>query len=274
MTDMTEWQGRVGTSWAEQWQRTDRSFAPLTKRLINVILASGQHKSIVDIGCGAGELSIALANAKQDAKILGLDISADLIRAATDRGTNNSNLSFAVADAAKWNDAAFAPDLYVSRHGVMFFDDPVAAFANLAKVAAPKAELVFSCFRTPAENDWASKIGALMPSAPAGDPHAPGPFAFADPEYVNNILNKAGWSNIAFEAVDFDYIAGEGDDPVADAIDFFGHIGPAARAIRSLTGDARTDFLTRLRTLAEANVDAGAVHFAAAAWIVTAQKSD
>ena len=273
MTDKLEWQGRVGSSWAEQWRRTDRSFAALTQRLVEAIFAFGEGRSIVDIGCGAGELSIKLATARPEAKVLGLDISTDLIDTAIARSSGNSNISFAVADAAKWRDAGFAPDLFVSRHGVMFFDDPVAAFANLADAATPTAQLVFSCFRSPAENDWARKIGALMPSTPAGDPHAPGPFAFADPEHVRGILTKAGWTDIAFEPVDFDYVAGKGDDPVSDAMDFFGHIGPAARAIRSLTADARTDFLNRLRTLAQEHVTSNVVRFAAAAWIVTAQKS-
>jgi SAM-dependent methyltransferase len=237
-------------------------------------LSADIGSSIVDIGCGAGELAIALAKAKPDARILCLDISADLVDVASSRGADLRNLNFAVADASTWNDAAVAPDLYVSRHGVMFFDDPVAAFTNLADAAVPNANMVFSCFRSPAENDWARKIGALMPSAPAGDPHAPGPFAFADPEYVRAILSQSGWSGIAFEPVNFDYIAGTGDDPVSDAIDFFGHIGPAARAIRTLDGDARTEFLNHLRSLAEAHVSAGAVRFAAAAWLVTAQKSD
>ena len=274
MTDKMEWQGRVGSSWAEQWQRTDRSFAALTQHLVAAILASGECHSIVDIGCGAGELSIKLASAKPDVKVLGLDISADLIDAAAARSSSISNLSFAVADAAKWRDAGFAPDLYVSRHGVMFFDDPVAAFANLADAAAAKARLVFSCFRSPAENDWAKKIGDLMPPTPAGDPYAPGPFAFADPEHVCDILLQAGWSDIEFEPVDFDYVAGEGNDPVSDALDFFGHIGPAARAIRGLEGAARTVFLARLREVVEAHVSANTVRFAAGAWIVTAQKPD
>lgn len=272
MTDKQEWQGRVGSSWAEQWQRTDRSFAALTQRLVEVILALDNQRSIVDIGCGAGELSIMLATAKPHANVLGLDISADLIDAAIARSSINSNLSFAVADAAQWRDAAFAPDLYMSRHGVMFFDEPVAAFANLAGVAAPKARLVFSCFRSAAENDWASQIAGLLPASPAADPHAPGPFAFADPEHVRDVLSQSGWSDIAFEAVDFDYIAGQGDDPVSDAMDFFAQIGPAARAIRTLDGDTRTAFLNQLRALAHEHMNGDAVRFAAAAWIVTAQK--
>lgn len=273
MTDKMEWQGQVGVSWARQWQRTDRSFAPLTARLVERILECSNARRIVDLGCGAGELSIRIADARPDAAILGLDISADLVAAASERAGRRTDLHFTIADAASWQDASFVPDLFVSRHGVMFFDDPVAAFANLARSAAPDAQMVFSCFRAPAENAWASNIAALVPSAPVGDPNAPGPFAFADPDRVRAILSAAGWGEIAFEPVDFDYVAGSGDDPVADALDFFGHIGPAARAIRMLEGDARIAFLGRLRDLAEAHLHDGAVRFAAAAWIVTAKKN-
>lgn len=273
MTDKMEWQGQVGSSWAREWQRTDRSFAPLTQQLIERIVATGDAERIADIGCGAGELSIRLADALPAATILGIDISSDLVATATKRGSSLPNLNFAVADAATWRDPHFAPDLLVSRHGVMFFDDPVAAFANLADSASDKARIVFSCFRSPAENDWAREIATLLPSASASDPNAPGPFAFANTDRVKAIFAAAGWSDVAFKAVDFDYIAGSGADPVADALDFFGHIGPAARAIRLLESDAQTAFVSRLRDLAEAHLHDGAVRFAAAAWIVSAKKS-
>jgi len=272
MTDKSEWQGQVGSSWARQWQRTDRSFAPLTAILLERISSFADARNIPDIGCGAGELSINLAVARPDAEVLGLDISADLISAASARGSHHPNLRFTVADASTWNDPSFAPDLYVSRHGVMFFDDPVAAFSNLLGAAAHSADLVFSCFRSPSENAWASKIGALVPSAPAANSHAPGPFAFADSAHVAGILSAAGWGEIAFKAVDFDYVAGIGEDPISDALDFFGHIGPAARALRMLEGDARKQFLERLRMLAESHLQQGEVRFSAAAWIVAAKK--
>lgn len=272
MTDKMEWQGQVGASWARQWQRTDRSFTPLTELLVARILGCESAVKIADIGCGAGELSIRIADARPNANVLGLDISTDLVAAASERAAGRTNLKFEVADASVWQDLSFNPDLYVSRHGVMFFDDPVAAFANLAVSAADSAQIVFSCFRAPAENAWATKIVTLVPSAPSGDPHAPGPFAFADPVRVKGILSAAGWSEIAFEPVDFDYVAGSCEDPVADALDFFGHIGPAARAIRMLEGEARIAFLANLRELAEAHLHDGAVRFAAAAWIVTAKK--
>ena len=272
VTDRSEWQGRVGSSWAEEWQRTDRSFASLTSVLLDRISSSLPASRIVDIGCGAGELSLELARLAPDAELLGLDVSPDLVAAASHRAGGTSNLRYAVADAANWRDAEFQPDLLVSRHGVMFFDDPVAAFANLADCAVAGASLIFSCFRSPAENGWARNIAALLPAQPAGDPYAPGPFAFADSERIASILSHAGWADIGFEAVDFDYVAGAGSDPVADAVDFFHAIGPAARAIRLLDGDARTGFVDRLTALAADHLKDGAVRFEAAAWIVTAKK--
>ena len=86
MTDKMEWQGQVGSSWAREWQRTDRSFAPLTQQLIERIVGAGDAERIADIGCGAGELSIKLADALPAADILGLDISSDLIAAAIRKG--------------------------------------------------------------------------------------------------------------------------------------------------------------------------------------------
>lgn len=277
MTDKLEWQGAVGNSWAAQWQRTDRSFSALTRALVAAIISSGDSRSIVDIGCGAGELSLQLAKAMPQAQCVGLDVSADLIAAAQSRASAVPHLRFTLADAANWQDPALSPDLYVSRHGVMFFDDPIAAFANLARVAQPNARMLFSCFRTASENAWAAEIGALLPpaaaTAPAADPFAPGPFAFAQPDYVRRLLSQGGWTNIVFDPVDFDYIAGAGHDPVSDALDFFHHIGPAARTIKRLGGEARSAFLQQLRKVTEAHLRDGTVKFSAAAWIVRAQKS-
>lgn len=274
MTDKSDWEGGVGRAWAAEWERTDRSFSQLTPRLEEAI-GPLPGESIVDIGCGAGELALALAKARPAARVLGIDISADLVAAATMRGQNRWNCAFALADAATWQPDRGAPDLYVSRHGVMFFADPVSAFAHLASVAAPAARLCFSCFRSPAENEWASAVAQLLPASgsTASDPHAPGPFAFADRERVEGILERGGWCDVAFAPVDFRYIAGRGDDPIGETLALFARIGPAARAMRELPEDQRPAFQQRLRVLAEEHRDGDEVSFSAAAWIVTARKA-
>lgn len=273
MTDTFEWQGKVGDSWAAQWSRTDRSFGPLDEMLVARALNSQEQiDRIVDIGCGAGATSLSLARAIPGAVIRGIDISSSLIRRAKERAGHVPQCSFKIADASQWRDPDFTPNLLVSRHGVMFFDDPVAAFANLLAGAAASARIIFSCFRSRTENDWASKITSLLPVPPPDPGTTPGPFAFADMARVSSILAGAGWIDATADAVDFNYTAGGGDDPVNDALDFFSHIGPAAPVIRSLTGAPRSDFLKRLTEVVSAHLAGGTVSFGAAAWIWTAQK--
>ena len=264
----------MGRSWASEWERTDRSFAAMTPHLLRSIAAL-PGDSIVDIGCGAGEVSLALADTRPGARVLGIDISADLVATATIRAQGRANCAFALADATSWEPDRGAPELYVSRHGVMFFADPVQAFAHLAQVAADRAQICFSCFRSPRENVWASALGALIGGgglAP-GDPHAPGPFAFADQDYVAGLLVAAGWRDVGFDPVEYRYQAGSGADPVSDALGFFMRIGPAARALRELPEAEHAPVIARIeRFLAEQSAH-GEVAFPAAAWIVTATKA-
>ncbi len=274
MTDASEWQGRTGASWAAEWRRTDRSFAPLTERL----LARSREfafDSVLDIGCGAGELSLAIARGRPRCRVLGIDISPHLVGVASERGTNLDNVAFEVADASTWQPPEdFAPELLVSRHGVMFFDDPVRAFAHFGAIAAPGAGLMFSCFRSPAENPFFTEVGKLLPDAGApADPHAPGPFAFADRGYVEGLLTRAGWHGIAFEPFDLAMIVGMGTDPVEDAVGYFARIGPAARAAAEMTPDRREALLERIRGVAARHLHDGAVTLRAATWIVTAHRS-
>ncbi len=269
MTDITDWQGSVGRNWAAQWQRTDTSFSELTPQLLAAIAAEPGSR-IVDIGCGAGEVAMAVAAARPQASVIGVDVSPDLVEAAQARSGTIANLSFELADAAVWSDGRGAPDLYVSRHGVMFFSDPPAAFTRLAAQAQPGARLVFSCFRKPSENIWAKAIAGILPGTPEAPaaPHAPGPFAFADPVHLRQCL--AGWREVALRPVDFAYVAGTGPDAVAEAMALFARIGPSAFALRTLPPEERAAFEKRLLALVEAHHDGVRVAFSAAAWLVTA----
>ena len=272
MTSGAEWQDKVGRNWAQEYARTDRAFSGLTERLLARI-AELPGERVLDVGCGAGELSLAIARARSAAQVVGLDVSADLVAAARDRATDRANVCFELGDAARWSDPGFAPDLLVSRHGVMFFDDPSAAFENLRRIAAPDAQLAFSCFRAPRENPWAAGAVELL-GQPPGDPEAPGPFAFADPQRVETILSAGGWEEIDFAPVDFAYVAGAGDDPAGEALALFRRIGPAARALAQAPEAERPALESKLADWIEDNRSGDLVAFAAAAWIVTARRRD
>jgi SAM-dependent methyltransferase len=274
MTNAADWQGAVGNNWAKEWQRTDRSFSELNAVLVERAAAeAAKGARILDIGCGAGATSFALARLLPDASITGIDLSPSLIAAARARN-EDGRIRFENQDATEWVKPGWKPDLLVSRHGVMFFDDPVGAFAHFRDIAAEGAQLVFSCFRDRTENQWISEIAALLPvNIPLADPYSPGPFAFAETRHVHGILSNAGWHGAKPEAVDFSYVAGDGDDPIADAMDFFSRIGPAAPVIRTLDADQEALFFHDLSKVLCNRLANGKVLFKAAAWIWSAHLS-
>lgn len=268
MTTATDWTGRVGRTWAAERQRTDRSFANLAPHLDAGIRAAAPAGPFcaIDIGCGAGATSLALADARPDATIAGLDLSAELIAAARTRAGDRHAVTFHHGDVTALAQQLPPADLLFSRHGVMFFADPVAAFTALRRATSPHATLVFSCFRDRADNIWASDLIAQVtgtrPQATAG--YAPGPFGFADEATTATILATAGWTVDSAARVDFAYVAGAGPDPVADAADFFHHIGPLASALSQAADPALDD---RLKSALMRYDRDGVVALPASAWI-------
>ena len=278
MTNSTDWTGRIGDVWAAEWRRTDRSFGGLAPSLDAAIVAAAtisHPRTIVDIGCGAGATSLATARAVPDAQIVGIDLSATLIATAERRALDQAqaNVRFVRDDVVRAAIRHAPVDLYVSRHGVMFFADPVAAFTELAGAARSGATIVFSCFADRAANRWATEtIAAVGGSPDAPQPEAPGPFAFADPVRVGAILARSGWQAGPPTRADFAYRAGEGADAVADAVDYLSRIGPAASAIRDAPLEERARHIARLTQVCDRNGNGETVEFPAAAWIWTARK--
>jgi SAM-dependent methyltransferase len=274
MTINYDWRGDVGDAWAEEWRRTDRTLAPVNGALVAAAAAdAGAGARILDVGCGAGATSLALAEALGDARIIGLDLSEALIDVAGERAGEGGRVRFQVGDAATWSPAEAGFDLIVSRHGVMFFDDPVAAFTHIHALARPSARLVFSCFRDRGDNEW---VRALRPvferfapeTLAAPDPPA-GPFAFADPARIDFILRAADFAAPRIAPFDFDFTVGAGDDPIADAIAYFRRIGPFAALLRTLEPASREAAIDALAAIAAAHESGGRVTFGGAAWIVT-----
>lgn len=279
MTGAQDWRGDVGDVWAREWRRTDRSLAPVNAALVAEAAARLQGlgaPALLDIGCGAGATSLALTDALPEARITGVDLSANLVAAARERAGDRQQLRFEVGDASSWTPSRADFDLIVSRHGVMFFDDPVAAFRHLRTLLRPGGSLLFSCFRDRSENEWIGAARPLFkrfaPDALQAPEPAAGPFAFADPARISAILGDAGFAPPHIAPFDFSFVAGAGNDPVADALAYFRCIGPIAVLLRTLDEPAKSEALDLLAGIAAAHLRENEVAFGAAAWIVTSTR--
>lgn len=266
-----EWQGQTGEAWADEWRRTDRTLAPLNDALLARALPVDGLR-ILDIGCGAGATSFAFADAATSAQVTGLDLSDALVAAARARIDSRKNVRFVQGDAASSSPEGDPFDLIVSRHGVMFFDDPVAAFTHLHGLA-PRGRLLFSCFRSQVENEWMAAMRKVIerhaPDTLAAPPPAAGPFAFAEPERVETILRGAGFAPPVLEPLDFDFLVGAGDDPVADALAYFRRIGPMARLAAVMDEPAKAAFEADLAGVVAEHRRHDGIAFRAAAWLVS-----
>ncbi len=210
-----------------------------------------------------------LASSRPDLDVVGVDLSADLVAVARARAAGIGNVRFVVGNLAGALDDLPSPALICSRHGVMFFDDPVATFTALCRAANPNGALVFSCFRGATLNPWAAGlVEAVTGNAPTRTTgYAPGPFAFAGETWVATMLAEAGWQGVEHEAIDYRYVAGGGDDPVTDAVSFFRRIGPIAAALRDAPENRRVAMVDKLRDALQKHRDHDEIAFPAAAWI-------
>jgi SAM-dependent methyltransferase len=262
------WNGAMGETWVEMARVTDQLFESLTAPLLEV--AGAGASALLDVGCGAGFTTLALARELgPGARTVGADISEPLLNAARDRAdAAGVPIDFVFGDAQTFEFEPASFDLIVSRLGVMFFADPVAAFANLRAAATDSARLRFVCWRDPAENPFMTLTGRAtkdLLDLPARVPNTPGPYGLADPERTRGILTDAGWSGA--EVRPFDAVCAM---PASELMTFLTRIGPLREALAEADDELREQVLDAVRAAAEPYVDGDRASFAAALWVVDA----
>ena len=267
------WNDTPGLTWANLQTLLDRQIAPLGAAAM-AALDPRAGMRILDIGCGCGDSTLALGLAVgPQGQVLGADISKPMLEVARQRiaAAELGQAAVIEADAQAEDFGAAQWDALYSRFGVMFFADPPAAFSNLAAALKPGGRLAFVCWRPLKENPWmtAPLAAALkhVPPPEPGDPHAPGPFAFSDPERVRGVLVGAGFGDISFTRHD----QAIGGNALDDALIVARKVGPAARLIADHP-DKREDILASLRETLVAHDGPDGVWFDSATWIVTATK--
>jgi SAM-dependent methyltransferase len=267
---MAYWNDAAGPAWVEFQDALDRQIEPLGARVID-LLAPAPGERFLDIGCGCGQTTLELAKrVGPTGAVLGVDISRPMLAVARERAAGVPQARFLEADAQTHPFEPGACDAIHSRFGVMFFQDPTAAFTNLRRALKPGGRLAFLCWRTPAENPvmtlpMAAAAPHLPPPVPP-TPGAPGPFAFADPDRVRPILAGAGFGDIAIEPQDM----AAGGNSLDAALDLALRIGPLGSALRERP-DLRPAVVADVRAALEARLVDGRVFLPSATWIVSAR---
>ncbi|SPH24604.1 Demethylmenaquinone methyltransferase [Defluviimonas aquaemixtae] len=231
------WTDVPGQKWAHHHERLDHLFGLITDELL-ARAAPQPGQSVLDVGCGCGDTALRAADrVGESGQVEGVDISDVLLAVARRRAAGRVNVSFTRADAQVQDFAEDRHDLLISRFGLMFFADPVAAFANLARALKPGSPLVFATWAPAADNPWShvtkSAGMARLGAVPPDPPREPGQFAFAEPGYVAGILRDAGLTNIVDETVDTHLVCA---GTATDAADLATSIGPVSRLMRDKNG--------------------------------------
>jgi SAM-dependent methyltransferase len=249
----------------------DRTYASFEKLLVDVAFP-GEGGRVLDIGCGAGATTIAMARRLGSRGLsLGVDISAPLVAAAKVRAAREriAAAQFLEADAQTFTFEPQTFDAIISRFGVMFFEDSVAAFANFRHAARQRATLACVVWRSPADNEFISSLPravAGLLAIPPVDPDAPGQFAFADPGRVQSILQESGWSNAEIEPLDVLTTATEGD-----LLAYVTKLGPIGLALKKEDESMRARVAAALHGAVSPHIQNGVVRFTSACWLVRAR---
>ena len=233
------WNGDMAANWVEHDALMEAMLAPLGERVLDTLTLTAGTRAL-DVGCGCGHPTLSLAHRIGPAgSVTGIDVSAPMLALAEQLAAADSSeraaVTFLQADAQTH---AFEPaslDVVFSRFGVMFFEDPVAAFRNIRNAMAENGQLAFCCWQPRAVNPFmtvpAMAALELLPAPPEMPPRAPGPFAFEEAEYVEAILSDAGFSNIAVTPISHPLVFGAGLS-IQEIVERLVNIGPIAQMVR------------------------------------------
>jgi SAM-dependent methyltransferase len=266
------WDGGEGAYWAAHAEHFDHSIAAYHLPFLDAA-AIGTGERVLDIGCGTGQTTRDAARRASAGGALGLDLSAEMIalarRLATAEGLGNARFEQADAQIYPFPEGLF--DVAISRTGAMFFGDPDAAFANIARALRKGGRLVLLSWQPLPANEWVAELTAALAAGrdlPAPAPQAPGPFALADPGRVRQLLTGAGFTGIDIDPMQAPMWFGcDADDAHAFALGLLGWM------LEGLDENRRDQALGALRATVTAHATADGVTYNSGAWLTRAQRA-
>ncbi|GAA0317911.1 methyltransferase domain-containing protein [Actinoallomurus spadix] len=265
------WNGYEGEHWADHDDRYDAVNSGVNRFILDAA-AIGERDRVLDIGCGNGQLTRLAARTARSGRVHGIDLSAPMLARARSRAAEEglANVTFERADVQVHAFPADGFDAAISRFGVMFFADPVAAFANVGRALRPDGRLAFVCMTGLEGTDLGTVFGAMAPHLPRPTgPDGTGPTSFADPARVRQVLTDAGFGEIGCSRVEADQTWGR---DVADAAEFIRGWGPVRHHLRQASPEAAARASDALTTALRPFAGPGGVRLRGAAWLVTARR--
>ena len=267
------WDGHEGDVWTEHADRYDRASWRLLDRFADAA-AIQPSEAVLDVGCGTGAPTREAARRSGTGPVLGIDLSTRMLELARARSAAEGldNVTYERGDAQVFPFEPAAFDVAMSSFGAMFFNDPVAAFTNIARAVRPGGRLALAAWRTLPENEWLMALRgalALGRDLPMPPPEAPTPFSLADAERVRGLLEAAGFEEVELTAVDEPIELGA---DAADAMAFASTMGIVEGLTHDLDEDQRATAMAQVADLMAAHETDEGVLLGSAAWIITAQK--
>jgi len=269
------WNGPDGEFWTINQDRLDRTLAPVIGPLL-AFAAPRSGSTVIDVGCGCGATTVELARVVgPSGRVVAIDLSRPMLALAAERLRQFAHTTCLLGDAAELPLGDLGAELMVSRFGVIFFGDPVAAFANLRTGLATGGRLRFACWRPINENPWLQiplhAVYEHAPRLPKPEPEEPGPFSFADTARVARILTAAGFTAPAFTPLDIQMDVAAGGT-LEDAVIQASAMGPAKRALADQPDDVRAAAIESIRRALTPYVSAAGVKLLGAVWLVAADR--
>ncbi|WP_055585355.1 class I SAM-dependent methyltransferase [Peterkaempfera griseoplana] len=264
------WNGDEGRHWADHHERWNAVNGEFNEPLLRAAaIASGDH--VLDIGCGAGQTTRLAARHAGEGQVVGLDLSqAELDRARELAAAEQlANVRFVRGDAQVHPLPSGVFDAAISRFGIMFFADPVAAFANVGRSLRPGGRVALLCKADPRRCEWVRVFDVLRPFCPVPDftIGEPGMFSLADPVTIRRVFGDAGFEQVETTLVEAPMTFGRDAD---DAAGFLLGSGPVRFVMEQADPAAAERVRDALSEALRPYEQPDGVRLNGAAWLITA----